>query len=674
MATSGALSTNNEYIKYKITITQNSQSVSNNTSNVTVSVKFYRTNTGYETYGTGTVYCTINGTQYTAAVTSSQKINSSGIVLFSKTLNIAHNSDGTKKLTVSAYIEHQRVTSSSQSYSQTLTTIARKSTLTASNGTLGTAQTLTINRQASSFTHTITYKCGTASGTITTKTTSTSVSFTPPLNLAAQNTTGTSVSITFTITTYSGSTSIGSNTKTITCTIPASVIPTISAFTLTEAVSGLSQFGAFINNKSKIKYAVTAAGVQGSTIKSYSVSIAGQSFTKQTATTAVIETTAGTKSATVKVTDTRGRTASKTVNFTVLNYSPPAFTAISVNRCEADGTLNDDSEYMSFTVKVKCSSLNAKNAVTYTLSYKKSSDSAYSSLNFTLTGYELDGTLIYTSPTFSADYSYDIRFVVNDSLTSITRNLVLSSAKPILDILADGSGAAFFKVASKSGFIEMGAQLFANFGEIPQNAIAIPEGQDLDELLTEGFYMIGNTTASGKILNKPLWLASGDTGTAYVFVGRMGDGLQKFQSYYACTKAAQFIFQRVYYQNTWGDWYAVGGCSGWNNLTVSSGFEVYGTDTEPKYRVNGNLVTVTGTVKPTAAVTSNTTGVTFATGIPERFRPPVALQFVCQGSGINRWLLGVTTGGALTVSRYGTSEYVNIAAGAWLTFTVTYSI
>jgi predicted RNase H-related nuclease YkuK (DUF458 family) len=52
MATSSAMSTTNDKIQYKVTITQNSQSVANNTSNVTVSVRVYRTNTGYTTYGT----------------------------------------------------------------------------------------------------------------------------------------------------------------------------------------------------------------------------------------------------------------------------------------------------------------------------------------------------------------------------------------------------------------------------------------------------------------------------------------------------------------------------------------------------------------------------------------------------------------------------------------------
>lgn len=134
MATSSAFSTTNIYIKYTISIIQNSQSVENNTSNVTVRVRFYRTNTGYETWGTGTLYVYINGTTYEEAVTTSDVVDENGIVLFSKTLNINHKADGSKKLSTSAYIEHSMFSSSSNAYSQTLTTIPRQATLkTATN-------------------------------------------------------------------------------------------------------------------------------------------------------------------------------------------------------------------------------------------------------------------------------------------------------------------------------------------------------------------------------------------------------------------------------------------------------------------------------------------------------------------------------------------------------------
>lgn len=126
MAVSGNLTTSNDRVLYNITVTESNVNAATNTSDVTVSVRFWRTNTGYETYGTGTCYCTIDGTQYTQAVTPSQKITNSGIVLFSKKVSIAHNSDGSKTINVKAKININNVLSSDyQGFNVTLTKIAQ---------------------------------------------------------------------------------------------------------------------------------------------------------------------------------------------------------------------------------------------------------------------------------------------------------------------------------------------------------------------------------------------------------------------------------------------------------------------------------------------------------------------------------------------------------------------
>ncbi|MDR1364040.1 MAG: DUF859 family phage minor structural protein [Oscillospiraceae bacterium] len=129
MADSAEMSTSNQYIKYHISVYQNSQNVSNNTSNVTVDVYFWRSNSGYTTFGIGNVYCKINGSQYSSSVSSSQKITNSGIVLFQWNGNISHNSNGTKTLATSAWINLDTpLTSNEQSYSYTLPTIPRAAT------------------------------------------------------------------------------------------------------------------------------------------------------------------------------------------------------------------------------------------------------------------------------------------------------------------------------------------------------------------------------------------------------------------------------------------------------------------------------------------------------------------------------------------------------------------
>ena len=135
MATSGTFSTSNTHVKYNITINQNWQSIEGNYSNVPVSVRFWRDNVGYTSYGSGTCSCRINGTVYSATVSSSQKITNAGIDLFSKTLDIYHNADGSKYLEASAWISmNTPLSSSEQGFGVWLSTIPRASSISGING------------------------------------------------------------------------------------------------------------------------------------------------------------------------------------------------------------------------------------------------------------------------------------------------------------------------------------------------------------------------------------------------------------------------------------------------------------------------------------------------------------------------------------------------------------
>lgn len=451
MATSPAMSTTNDKIKYKITITQNSQSVANNTSNVTVSVRVYRTNTGYTTYGTGTVYCTINGTQYTESITSSDKITNSGIVLFSKTLNIAHNADGTKTLTASARITHDQFSSSSQSYSQALTTIPRATTptLSASSVNMGASITINMARASSSFDHTLTYKFGSATGTIGSDL-GTSKAWTVPLSLASQIPNGTSGTCTITCKTYNGSTLIGTKTVSFTAKVPSSVVPSISALTVSEAVSGLnSQFGAYVQNKSKLKVAITAAGSYSSTISSYKTTIAGKSYTGSSVTSGVI-TSSGSVTISTTVTDSRGRTATKSTTVTVQAYTAPKISKFSAVRTNAGVQVS-----MNFAI----TSLGDKNTKKYVLSYKTKTSSTWVQL---ATGgvYSYNSTQTFASG-FSSESSYDLQLTVTDYFGSATAYAEIPTAFTLMDFHAGGKGMAIGKVSEVEDELEI--DLDANF-------------------------------------------------------------------------------------------------------------------------------------------------------------------------------------------------------------------
>ena len=110
------------------------------------------------------------------------------------------------------------------------------------------------------------------------------------------------------------------------------------------------------------------------------------------------------------------------------------------------------------------------------------------------------------------------------------------------------------------------------------------------------------------------------------------------------------------------------------NCPFADGFWRYDADVPAKAYRYGNVVTVSGAGKPSAAKTFGTTG-THMFDVPEGFRPPRTVRQVCTGGNYHKWLLTVNPDGTANISRYGTATAaVECAAGTWLPFTVTYVI
>ena len=130
MAKSNVFSTSNQYIKYGIEVIENSVNAQNNSSNVTVKVLVWRTNQGYETYGTGTIYLTINGVNYSYGIWRDKVISyNSYTPFYTGTANVTHNDNGTKNMVVSARIDHSQFTTATNTFTTPLTTIARYATI-----------------------------------------------------------------------------------------------------------------------------------------------------------------------------------------------------------------------------------------------------------------------------------------------------------------------------------------------------------------------------------------------------------------------------------------------------------------------------------------------------------------------------------------------------------------
>ena len=539
-----------------------SQSVANNASTISWNLQLISGSDGRIDSSTSKKWTvTVNGTTYSGTNTVGIANNTTK-TLASGTTTIAHAENGTKTFSYS-FSQQFSITFSgtnigtkSGSGSGTLNTIARKSSLAASNGTLGTAQILTVSRQSSDFTHTITYACGSASGTIATKSSSTSVSWTPPLTLASQNTTGTSVNVTFTITTYTGSTSIGTSTKTISCSIPSSVKPTVS-LAVSDAAGYSGTYGGYIQGISKFKVVVTASGNQGSTIKAYKSTADGKTYTTASFTTDVIAGS-GTLTISVTVTDSRGRTATASTTVTVLAYTAPKITSLTVNRCDASGNSDTSGAYLAVVFSNSVTSLNSKNTATYTVQYKKTSASTYTTQTLTNYAGQLsvsNGKFIFSADTAS---SYNIILTVEDSFKSSSKTATGSSAKKLWSILQQGLGFAFGKVAELEGVLDIGFKTRFMGGILHP---VLVENTDLNDIRTPNTY-VGANVASNNYGNCPI-----TKGTFTLEVLGAGVDGQVKQRLSVCSKTDSRIFERFYFESSWGEWICVSDYAGtllWN--------------------------------------------------------------------------------------------------------------
>ncbi len=467
-------------------------------------------------------------------------------VISSGEYKVNHDIDGTKKLNV---IVQAKVNSSFVTClgvdTFILTAIPRKSTLSVGNGALGIELNMTVSKKDSSFTHTIVARCGSKSEIICTKSSSTSIKFTPPLEWADQNTTGTSMSVKYTITAYYEDANLGSNEYTQTCSIPSSVKPSVS-FTVEDATSIYSTFDGYVQSQSKYTVVINAAGIYGSTIKSYKTIADGKTYTASSFTSAIISGS-GSQSITVTVTDSRGRTASATVSeLIVLPYSPPKIDSLKIIRCNQDGTKNSSGEYLAAVFNVDITTLDDKNTANYQIKHKKASETSYTTEN--LTDYEGQYSVENGVFIFSADKasSYDVILTVTDYFGSVEKGNTGSSIKKLWSVFQRKMGVAIGKVAELEGVFEVALQSKFTGGIIHP---VIPKGTDLDTIILCNTYA-GNAAITSGYLNCPVTTDESFT----LEILSAGNEGQLFQRITTCNTTSPREYVRFYCSNSWGGW------------------------------------------------------------------------------------------------------------------------
>lgn len=433
------------------------KNVSANTSTITANI-YLVNDWSLSISGRSDNSITIDGTAQTFA---SPSIGSTGShLLGTVSQTVSHASDGSKSLTISA-VFNIRATLSGTYYGSitasatiTLDSIPRASSVSAANATMGSATSISISRASSSFTHTLTYTFGSATGTIATKTTATSVSWTPPVSLASQIPKAVTGTCTITCTTYNGSTNIGSKTCTLTLTVPASVKPTITSLTAARVDGDVpGSWGIYVQTKSKATLTINgASGSYGSTITAYSISGGGYTSTASSFTTGFLNSS-GTITFSATVTDSRGRTsAAATVSITVQAYAPPSFQSYLSQRCLSNGTVNEDGTYIRGLLTFQFSSCGGKNTVSGSIKYKRTTVSTWEAVSAAFTS---GAAVVFGSGGISTEYSYDVQYTLTDAFSSVSIQDIISTAAVVMDFKQGGKGVAVGKVAEKDNCFEV---------------------------------------------------------------------------------------------------------------------------------------------------------------------------------------------------------------------------
>lgn len=344
--------------------------------------------------------------------------------LGSKSVTVTHNTDGTKSLTLTAewdcgFKSDYTPRHLSLSKTVTLTAIPRASTATTSGSTLGETLTITIKRASSSFTHKLYYTCGSVKDQLIAENVGTSYSWNaPPVSLAQQAPNAETVALTLAVKTYNGSTYVGSWSTIVKLAVPSTVVPALSV-AISDPTGVSDTYGGYIQLRSKVKVDITASGVQGSTIKSYSIKVGSiYAVTTASGTTDYIPSS-GSLTLTCSVTDSRGRTTTKTQTITVLAYSKPTISDIAAARCNQDGTANRMGDYGKVTFSGAITALSNKNTAAYAVQYREvgSTEKWLNAGSAAAGNYAPADAYVV----FAADKSkrYEVRVVATDAFESI---------------------------------------------------------------------------------------------------------------------------------------------------------------------------------------------------------------------------------------------------------------
>ncbi|HFI0168118.1 TPA: DUF859 family phage minor structural protein [Streptococcus suis] len=467
------------------------------------------------TYGnTVTVNC--DGQSQTIAV-GPLYLNGSKKHLGSVQFRVGHNADGTKSAGISLSSNMSNISYSnlnfgnaSGSWSHGLATIPRSSSVSVGSGVIGSSVTININRQSSSFKHTVRYRWGNKQGTIASNV-DTSTTWTIPLDFANDIPNSTSGTGTIYVDTYSGSTKTGTQSTTLTASVPANMKPTFTGVTLADhntAAQSLIPGNTFIQVISNIKVTFNGGtGSYGSTITGYKAEIVGKNqTTNANGGTLGIMNYNGTITVRASVSDSRGRWSdTKDVSVTVLEYFAPALSFSVARTGSTSSTLT-----VRRNARVAPLTVGGAQKNTMTLSFKVApvGSSNYTADNGSASGsWTTQNTLTNSAANMAGNYpankSFTIIGTLSDKFTSVEFSTTVATESVVMSYDKDNRFAVGKIVDTNlpGGSVESTGGYYLNGKSIQQYQLTRNDGRahinlysKIEEYVQSGFYYVDSPT------------------------------------------------------------------------------------------------------------------------------------------------------------------------------------
>lgn len=478
-------SNNDRGYRIRLWIDQTSQNIAGNSSQVRVRLALLNTTTAFAQYSCS-AYVDLNGQRLNWSGSPNMTSYNSTIMLIDKTITVSHNADGTKTFGLMASFSgsggYSPGTLSIGGNAFTLTTIPRSSSVSVGAGVIGSAVTINISRQSSSFKHTVRYHWGSKQGTIASNV-DTSTTWTIPLDFANDIPNSTSGTGTIYVDTYSGSTKTGTQSTTLTAIIPSSMKPTFTGVSLsdfnTAAQNLVSSTTTFIQIVSNIKVTFNGgAGSYGSSITGYKAEIVGKNQTTNVnGGTLGIMNYNGAITIRASVSDSRGRWSdTRDVSVTVLEYFAPAL-SFSIARTGSTSS--------TFTVtrnaKVAPLTVGGSQKNTMTLSFKVArlgtttytADTGAAAGSWTSLS-SLTNSQANLSGAYAANQSWVVIGTLADRFTQTEFAVNVATESVVFSY--DRSGVGVNKIRER-GALDVNGDIYANNNPIQQHRMTQNDGR-----------------------------------------------------------------------------------------------------------------------------------------------------------------------------------------------------